>query len=63
MFTYIIIGVVFAVIVEVCISNGWNPKAPKYQQLSFSFGERILIITLWPLWLVKIIERYINRNL
>ena len=29
MFTYIIIGVVFAFIVEVCISNGWNPKAPK----------------------------------
>jgi bacteriorhodopsin len=63
MYIYFGLGILFAFIVEVLICNEWNPKVPKHQQLSFNLLERILIILLWPIWLVKMIERYMRKNL
>ncbi len=63
MYIYFGLGILFAFIVEVLICNEWNPNAPKHQQLSFNLLERILIILLWPIWLVKMIERFIRKNL
>jgi bacteriorhodopsin len=63
MYIYFGLGILFAFIVEVLICNEWNPKVAKHQQLSFNLLERILIILLWPIWLVKMIERFMRKNL
>jgi len=62
MLTYICLGLIFAWVMELLIHNHWNPKQPNYQKIHFNTFERIIIVCLWPIWLVKAIENYINKR-
>ena len=60
---YFILGTVFAFIMEYALDNNWNPKQNNSKRIHFNNLERIIMVIGWPIWLVQIIRRYINRNL
>ena len=62
MFTYICIGLLFAWIMELAIHNKWNPKVPSYQRIHFNTFERLVMIVLWPIWLVRMIHDKLNKH-
>ena len=60
---YFILGTVFAFIMEYALDNNWNHKQNNSKRIHFNNLERIIMVIGWPIWLVQIIRRYINRNL
>ena len=62
MITYICLGLLFTCVMELLISNHWNPKQPNYQKIYFNLFERLVMICLWPVWLVRLIHDAINKR-
>jgi hypothetical protein len=62
MLTYVCIGLLFAWIMEILISNQWNPDQPKYQRIYFNHIERLIMILLWPIWIVLLIHKQLNKR-
>tara|TARA_R110001606_G_scaffold344934_1_gene493684 strand:- start:297 stop:491 length:195 start_codon:yes stop_codon:yes gene_type:complete len=59
---YFIIGTVFAFFMEVSVNNRWNPKVKDYQKIKFNNLERLVMICIWPILLLKSIDNYLNGN-
>jgi|TARA_R110001592_G_scaffold120621_1_gene325213 uncharacterized membrane protein YphA (DoxX/SURF4 family) len=59
---YFILGVVFAFVMEITVSNGWNPKVPDYQRIKFNNFERLIMICGWPIFLIRTIQNYLNKK-
>jgi len=49
MFIYLSIGIILAFVMELLASN---------DKIGFNNLERIFIIVGWPIWLIKLIQKY-----
>ena len=59
---YFMLGVLFAFVMELTITKGWNPKVKSYQKVQFNNLERVVMIVLWPIFLIKAIDNYLNKR-
>lgn len=63
MLSYILLGIIFAWVMELLIHNNWNPKVPSFQKIHFTSFERLVMVVFWPIWLVRIIvDKLTKRN-